>query len=565
MLLGVDLKEKILSKKYYIFLALIVQAEAVLMLFWATQKNNFFIDELYSMGYAHYFTDRTPLFSYINDTDIWQNSTWIAAADVKKLLTVSAENSIFAGPVFPGSNYNLKVFLLGKNYMGLLNIVNSILCPGVISMRGGILFNILLLIITLLLLAGFVKKLTGDEELSLLSVIIYGTSGIAINMTEYVRFYNFTILLLLTAIYLHYLMWDSNKVIKNIIFEFISFGLIVFSYNNTELSLVVGGLLIAGFALGLLIRKQFFKFAYYFLPAFVGGCAYLLLFTKIPKLIFHPELYTSKGGTWSWVASNFTSVSLENIMEEAQNLHDILVQYFWGSKVILINYAVIITLLVIYAIIKKSKNAGNESNEINQSNESKQGDNAKASGFSWVLLLIFAGYSLFATLIGLSKAVRYYSFVFIILCMLLMIVLSRLIKFNPYSKYIKLLLLVLALGGGVLTSVNHDIEYLYLDEKETMDILSEYENADIVMESQYNDQAARHAIYDCVVHAGENARICPVTYEECNIDFSDCTDTLLIWTHTGMNVANCDIFIENGYQVEKLCSTYTSDIFIAQR
>ena len=73
------MKEKILSKKIYIVLALVLLLEAVLMLFWATMKQNCFIDELYSFGYAHYFTDRTPLFTYINDTELWQNSTLFGA------------------------------------------------------------------------------------------------------------------------------------------------------------------------------------------------------------------------------------------------------------------------------------------------------------------------------------------------------------------------------------------------------------------------------------------------------------------------------------------------------
>ena len=215
-----------------------------------------------------------------------------------------------------------------------------------------------------------------------------------------------------------------------------------------------------------------------------------------------------------------------------------------------VNYLVIIVLLLAYRIIS-----------------GRYKDKTQKKGITFILVpaIMFVGYTVFAALIGLSKAVRYYSFVFIVLCLVLVVLIHRLYKDTAYANYIELLLLILALGGGIITSVNHDIEYLYLDEKETMEILSQYENVDIVMESQENDQAARHSIYDCVSHAGSEAKICPVTYAECHIDFTNCDDTLLIWTHSGKNVANCDIFIENGYEVEKLCSTYTSDIFIARR
>ncbi|MBR0107132.1 MAG: hypothetical protein IJM13_07945, partial [Lachnospiraceae bacterium] len=61
--------------KKRVILAVIIALQCALILFWGSEKRNFFLDEYYSMGYAQALTDHAPHASYITQTDLWQENT----------------------------------------------------------------------------------------------------------------------------------------------------------------------------------------------------------------------------------------------------------------------------------------------------------------------------------------------------------------------------------------------------------------------------------------------------------------------------------------------------------
>lgn len=141
------------KRRYFIFAA-IIMIQVVVMLYWANEKSNFYIDELYSMGYASNFTGRGDTERRISDGPEWQFNKWINNALFKEYLLVSEEEQIFQLSFTEA----VQKMLTGRNYFGLLNIAESLVGYDFVSARPGIVLNILIFILTEIAFLLFMQK-----------------------------------------------------------------------------------------------------------------------------------------------------------------------------------------------------------------------------------------------------------------------------------------------------------------------------------------------------------------------------------------------------------------------
>ncbi len=90
------LKEKSIGEDFRKSLPVIIIAiQLLLMGYWSIQKTNYYIDEMFSMGYAHTFIHPKEDIVYINFSKDWVNEKWIDNGVLKDQLETTKEDGVF--------------------------------------------------------------------------------------------------------------------------------------------------------------------------------------------------------------------------------------------------------------------------------------------------------------------------------------------------------------------------------------------------------------------------------------------------------------------------------------
>ena|GEM_PF-2884708 len=165
-----------------LLLALIILLLSAYMVYWGTQKEGYYIDEMYSMmnirggGLARpYFYD-----------DFW--NTWHIASDLESTIGVTSENAF----TYTGQPKSL--------YWNLLHIAYS-LRPDEFSVWPSVVLNILTLAIIQIIMYKLSQFFIKNKYLALLPGFIWGISSAAINLVMFIRVYLFMTLFCLLLLY----------------------------------------------------------------------------------------------------------------------------------------------------------------------------------------------------------------------------------------------------------------------------------------------------------------------------------------------------------------------------
>ena len=127
-----------------LIMVIIIILQVDTLLYWSSVKTSYHVDELYSMGYASSFTGQTYNSKYITTSkDFWFNK-WISNSDLKEYIVMSDDESVFSAPF----SVVMKKMVTGRNYMGLLNLAESLFGNGTISHRPGFILNVVFYILT---------------------------------------------------------------------------------------------------------------------------------------------------------------------------------------------------------------------------------------------------------------------------------------------------------------------------------------------------------------------------------------------------------------------------------
>ena len=514
-----------------------------LYLYWAEEKTNYFVDELYSKGYAHYYNISLRQGTVkIGDREDWVHGKWLKNSEFKKLFIVGEEESLFRIPACRAAG----MILERKNYMGLLNIAESIISPGKMSKRPGILMNMLFQLMTQFLFIFLMKRMKFTEPVILCAASMYGFCGMTIGLVEYIRFYILTILLFVISFYAHYRVWTDERLSVGIAALLCSNAVLYLAIENSQLIMVIGGAFSCLFFLGLLVRRRWRSVALYSLLVIMPVLFFLWNYTPYIQILMHLRFYKGVGGAVGRTAGRILTATAKSVRNNLALEKDWVVGLLFGHRIIT---ALFIILIVVSAVILMKRK--------------KLPESGKTAGFMLITGVTLIVFSAASSVAGLDTS-RYYSLAFFPAVLLIFFALDRIYRTSGRSRIILAAVVLLTAASAVYTSYAGEIEYIYRDEKPVIEELRKVNKLDVILiEAGGNPQ---HEIYDCVNQMSAKSRICPVNIDNRRIRMPENWKQVLVWIRTGKDTAPYLGDLEKyRYELTPLGSTHISDIYLMTR
>lgn len=529
---------------------LIVLLQMGLVFFWMTRKTSFFLDELYSFGGAQAYADSRNNSVYIHDSPVWKFGEWVENRVLKDQLRVSAEESLLRLPPLKA----LKQLMTRRNYYGILNILLSVFAPDSISGYPAILFNILILFFTQLLLYRIAEELTGSNSAAVLAVLMYGFSTMAVSMALYVRFYTFSLFLVLAAIRLHQMMWRTQTLWIYELQALSSMALLYFAVKNSELAFILTGALFFFFLLGLLVRKQRRKALCYGITVVLPCLIYSVTKTNYLRIILNPAAYSAHSWPLNVMTESVLTMNPNTFFFGIITVLKLLANLLFGSKYILFGFVGLILFLIVLRLLPGRKA------------ETREDPGEKERGsFFWILLGISAIYTVFAILTSFP-ADRYYSYLFPLVSILLW---SAVVFLTEAGRFrIRAIAVCAALTVcGILSqqALRPNPDYVYAGDRPVFQAIQASGVQDsIVVFVDYGSGGFPE--YDCIFVMPDDSRVYAVNSEHKSIDPGSCPDRVLIWISLFDDIGPyTEDLVSGGYDITWFGSTHASDLYLARR
>ena len=534
-------------------LLLIVIVQCVVLVYWQGQRGNYFVDELYSFGYGHAFTEETA--HYVTEDEAWKYDTWMKAGDLQAQLEVSKDESLLSLSPLKA----IGLLATKRTYMGLLNIVMSVTQPFRGYCYGAMFLNILFLLASELFLACIMRKMTGSYAIMLLSIIMFGFSAIIIGMCEYVRFYMMAVMILLLVILCHVQLWEKERLRSFFVWEMIALIAAYYGLKNAEVIFVTCGSFFSFFFLALLLRRKFRQAAVYAAPLLLGAYLFVYQQTSYFQILFHPAQFAqadSHGG--AAVTYNLLTVTGERAGEVLQSIGDCLIEKWFGNLAVLIVYAALLVLCIILTIYKAVRR------------EEPPADKVRYTGFAVVLALTAATGFTFNVLTYLTP--DRYQVLSIVLLMIVFWWGAAAFHLKISDKRILIALAVITILGAGASQQADKFPFLYIEDKALMEQVEQYSNADQIVfegfwEYQYNENIERHSFYESMMHCSENARIRITNpFEVTTLSEVDPGDQFIAWCVSDWGIDKMQHFVEDtDYKATCLGATYFNTVYLCSR
>ena len=504
------MRRDILSDKRIqrIVFVIIVCLQLLFITYWAKQKCNLFLDEAYSLEYTSDYLDTEKYKVKFVYTEIFQSDTWFPVQPLQDELSLEPEESIFR--LSPGEM--IRLLFSRRIYFGLLNMAESILSPGEISMYPAILLNCLFFVLIQFVLFRIFKTLRINDFYTLWGVAFYGFCGLIISHVIFVRFYVFTILMFLTVILLHLKMWEEENIWKFFFEEITSLILLYLALKCSELTMIYGGAFVGLYFILLMIKKRWRQALIYGAPMIGISVWYLYTKTILLDILFHPARYTGvRSFAQSYTTWNVTHATYDFITLWLMNY------YRWAGSSLFGSTRIFKGLLIILSgiyIVKRIKN--------------KVFVSDPQAVFVLVLCIVFAVYCLFAALAGLFFP-KYLCVMLTVLFIIFLYSADRILKDIPYQKVIITLELIL-LATAVYETFSHRlVDYTYSEHAETINAVHTYKDLDILFIDC--NKKEHHAIYDCIYNAGEKVQVY-FDISSADLNEVEMPDEMLVWSHS---------------------------------
>jgi len=397
------------------------------MVYWATQKEGFFVDEMFTlMDIRGGGLDRP-----YREEGFFDN--WHEGVELKSTVGVSKEN------VFSYNGPRLGVW--GTLYFNILHTAYSFV-PDTFIIWPAIIINILFYIGTLILLYLLSKILINDKYLAMLPCLLWGISSAAIDLVVFIRHYTmFTFFcVLLTYIAFRVILKESQK------------------WYDWVVLTVIGTF---GF-----LTHQYFPLYAFFLTTFI--CLYLLLIKKIKCMFLYSASMAStlvlymlhfqiQNNAYLPLFENRRGLeaieNLTNNINFSNNIH-IYIEYIRGFVSANINIIILIaTVLLMILIIFLTQNRSKKLREVL----------SKQENVLWLILFgTSASYFLIIARIApiLPYSYRYIANITPFLMLLFIAVLLRFLWCFKLSIYLKSS--VIATPIILLLIFNTNVPFLYI-------------------------------------------------------------------------------------------------------
>ena len=541
------MKEKSRTSLLYF---LIVTLQILCICYWAGEKANYYIDDLYSFTHTKYFPESGRPFQRFTVSDDWQAEKWVGNGILKAEMIQTEEDSLLALPFLSV----LKKLALDKyNYFGFLNIVQSLIPNAVPKHMPAVILNLLFFFFTQIFIFRITEELTGSRMVPLLAAAMYGFSLFAIGMACYVRFYTMAVFLLAAVLRLHQIMRRTESIVRFELFTVLSMALLYTGIKNTQLFFILGTALIFFFTLDLLALRKYRRSCCYLVTIVPAGMYYVIRKTNFLDVIFHPEDFLTVGAE-SIIAKGLTNISSRRILPLARAYLKWICYQLFGSKVVFFSFIFIMALLAVLWLVRSRKEPGEKRRE---------------DGFIPVITAVTLTY-IISALLGNLNAVRYISFVFPLSAILLWALADLFTREKTYRKPALLACAFLMAAGILAGELRHsdNIEYIYREDRQLIRLVGESETDTVVVIYTGASSGIEHAVYDCVNMLPDSAKLYPVTASKHRIDPSEMPDTLLIWNSVNDKKdikTYTDDLIAAGYVISKLGSDHISVVYTARK
>lgn len=539
---------KIIKNNVIYFIIIMIQIVGIL--YWTNEKSNYYVDELYSLGYASSFTGVGDTARYIPLSDDWKFNNWTSNSDLKKYLTVSDDEKVTSLPF----QMAVEKLLFSRSYFGWLNIAESLLGYTVITIRPGVVLNIMFLVITELVMVIFYSKMHIDKLIRYLSLGIFGLCGYVAGLAIYIRFYMYIVMLSMIMVLLHYFIWN-NKSIRNIVLcELISAILAYLIYMNSELAIVYVGAMFVCFDIAFFICKKWKAFVSYSFMLF-AGVVYLCKKTQWIDVLINTDNY-SNDGILGMYSQHFANATFQSIKQGFLSQVKLLQYYYFDHFYIFILWVILLFILLCAAV--KNRFIFDKQKVY------------KDSGFIITLMIVLISYSSFIAMAGMSEG-RYYCFGFATFAIIFWYLVDRLVKQINDDKARNMtcfFMMALVIMSCFAPFQTRNIEYVYEQDRELSVVVNRYEELyTVIVPEIYDDGTISNPeVYDCIIHLADDACIYPINYRDYSYNNADFKAEFLLWNMaSNKNVEEIISDLEdNGYSVEHIAENHVSSVYLCK-
>ncbi len=591
--------------------AFIMVLQIIVVLYWGKIKTNYYIDDLYSMGYASSFTEKGDTAQYISTSPDYEFNEWIENASFKKYLLLSDEEK--ASNVPPVEL--MHKLIVKRNYFGLLNIAESIAGYDCVTSRPGLFLNILFFVLAELSLISLMKKMGFDEKVGCLSLAMFGFSSYVLSAAEYIRFYMMVIMLMLMMLNALYKLWNATAWKGIILSELAAYITAYFAYKNSELTLLFFGAFMGCFLVAAFFTKKW-RHLISNIVLSILGVAYIALSTDFIGILLHQTEYDA-GGAALEASRNIANASFGTVKNYLIWVKTLFETYYFG------NYRIIYLLIGAVTIVLVLNNEKHEKNFLTFDIKNiriqeikgvtvcalvcwvaiylfarKFGQGVRISSIVLLLILLvgFAEatgyiisfkkppvssdgmficilfgaavmYTIFCAMCGYSTW-RYYCFGFTSFSIILWFIIDRVLKksfLRETKRPLVRVLTVFVVINSLIPFKTRNIEYMYEDEHGFIFNVRNNQPLDVVM---YTTTVAgwvetRHELYDCVNLVPAEAKIYIVNLGLYEYEQVDYPAEFMLWCHSSSDMTVVlDDLAHHGYETLDLGADHCSHAYV---
>lgn len=532
-------------KKYnWIIFAVIVAFQIGIIVFWAGQKSNLYWDEYYTLENTHYAGDSTQKGHYIDKDENYETGKWLPISLIKDTLVVQKNDSVLNDSF--GSI--ISKIVGNQNYFTLLNIVETFIFSGQISIWPSIILNSILLIITQVILYQLAKKLTNDKAFPFFVISFYGFSSMCVSMSVFVRFYILATLQTLVFVYFHLLYYqtDKKKIVKRGMYLLLAYAFLYMGYMNAEFVMIYGGFFAIIFAGFLFITKGLKLFFRYAIPIFGGGFIYL--FTQTNYLSFFTDYHSfseNSTGALAWVMSEINDFKISDLPHRIKEMTFNFGKYLFGNNILMFIFIFLLIISFVLYVINKKK--------IEDNKNEKQFDE-----FIFVIFGSLVIYFAFFTTFRLYEQIRYISYVFPFLSIIVIALTYTIFKNKKYNYVIAIILIVVM---ALSVNIGAKVDMLYMEDRDDIELIKETGIDSIIVCADY---LPTHISYQPAFFMEDDAEFFVYSLSsENDLDYleKDLRDEMLIISYSVLNNdAVIDLLKDKGYSVNRIGYLYAFKI-----
>ena len=335
---------KLKYRSSYIYIA-IIMLQVLVLLYWAHIKTNYYIDELYSMGYASSFTGEGETARYITTSPDFHFNRWIENSAFKKYLLISNDEKVFNASPFKV----VQKFITDRNYFGFLNMAESVAGYSSVSAGPGVLLNIVFFVLAEISQISLMKKLNIDERVRFLSVAMFGFSCYVISAAEFIRFYMMAIMLAFMMLNSFHKLWSANAWREIIGAEIIITIIAYFAYKNSELTIPFFVGLMGCFIVASYLKKRR-RHLFSCITLCVCGVIYIALSSDYIGILLHPNNYPATTSVAVSASLKISKATFNTFCDFIMWLKNLLENNYLGRYWVL--YLLICTVTIYFATVR---------------------------------------------------------------------------------------------------------------------------------------------------------------------------------------------------------------------